>query len=51
MLIEALQEEMDRASAELDYEVAAQKRDLIQAVNTTLSQQVIHSDSTRIAML
>ena len=43
MLIEALQEEMDKASAELDYEVAAQKRDLIQAVNTTLSQQVIHS--------
>ena len=43
VLIEALQEEMDRASAELDYEVAAQKRDLIQAVNTTLSQQVIHS--------
>ncbi|MEK9805717.1 MAG: excinuclease ABC subunit UvrC [Euryarchaeota archaeon] len=43
VLIEALQEEMDRASAELDYETAAQKRDLIQAVNTTLSQQVIHS--------
>ena len=43
VLIEALQEEMDRASTELDYEVAAQKRDLIQAVNTTLSQQVIHS--------
>ena len=43
ILIETLQEEMDEASAELDYESAAQKRNLIQAVNTTLSQQVIHS--------
>jgi excinuclease ABC subunit C len=43
VLIEALQNEMDSASKDLDYETAAQKRDLIQAVNTTLSQQVIHS--------
>ena len=43
VLIEALQEEMDAASAKFDYENAAQKRDLIVAVNTTLSQQIIHS--------
>lgn len=43
VLIEALQNEMDSASKALDYETAAQKRDLIQAVNTTLSQQIIHS--------
>ncbi len=43
VLIEALQVEMDEASAALDYEVAAHKRDLIQAVNSTVSQQVIHS--------
>ena len=43
VLIEALQQEMDAASAKFDYENAAQKRDLIVAVNTTLSQQVIHS--------
>ena len=43
VLIEALQREMDAASAKFDYENAAQKRDLIVAVNTTLSQQVIHS--------
>ena len=43
VLIEALQEEMDAASEDLDYETAANKRDLIAAVNTTVSQQVIHS--------
>ncbi|MAU18591.1 MAG: hypothetical protein CMA24_03965 [Euryarchaeota archaeon] len=43
VLIEALQVEMDVASAELDYETAAYKRDLIAVVNSTVSQQVIHS--------
>jgi len=43
VLIEALQVEMDAASAELDYETAAYKRDLIAVVNSTVSQQVIHS--------
>ena len=43
VLIEALQVEMDAASVELDYETAAYKRDLIAMVNSTVSQQVIHS--------
>jgi excinuclease ABC subunit C len=43
VLIEALQVEMDAASVELDYETAAYKRDLIAVVNSTVSQQVIHS--------
>ena len=43
VLIESLQSEMDEASNELKYEVAAQKRDLIAAVQKTLSKQVISS--------
>ena len=43
VLIEALQEDMDTASEALDYEVAAKTRDLIGAVQRTVSQQVVHS--------
>ena len=43
VLIEALQEEMDDASAAQNYEEAANKRDMIAAVQTTVAQQVIHS--------
>tara|TARA_Y100001970_G_scaffold5843_2_gene6507 strand:- start:4466 stop:6223 length:1758 start_codon:yes stop_codon:yes gene_type:complete len=43
ILIEYLQKEMDEASDRLDYETAANKRDLIATVNATISKQVIHS--------
>ena len=41
--LSALQEDMDTASEQLEYEVAAQRRDLIAAVQRTLSQQVVSS--------
>ena len=43
VLIEALQGDMDQASDGLDYEDAAKARDLIGAVQRTVSQQVVHS--------
>ena len=43
VLIESLQEDMDTASESLDYEGAAKTRDLIGAVQRTVSQQVVHS--------
>ena len=42
-LIESLQDEMDEASRRLDYESAAKTRDLIGSVQSTISQQVVHS--------
>ena len=42
-LIEALQEDMDAASGDLEYERAAKVRDMIASVQQTISQQVIHS--------
>ncbi len=39
----ALQADMDAASDKLEYEAAAQRRDLIAAVQRTLSQQVVSS--------
>ena len=42
-LIESLQSEMDEASSGLDYERAAKTRDLIGSVQSTISQQVVHS--------
>ncbi len=41
--LSSLQEDMDVASEQLEYEVAAQRRDLIAAVQRTLSQQVVSS--------
>ena len=43
VLIESLQRDMDRASEGLDYERAASIRDMISSVQSTLSQQIIHS--------
>ena len=43
IIIESLQEEMDDFSAALDYEKAAGVRDLIASVQSTVSQQIIHS--------
>ena len=43
LLIKNLQHEMDEYSNNLQYEAAARSRDLIAAVQQTLSQQVIHS--------
>jgi excinuclease ABC subunit C len=43
LLIKNLQQEMDEHSENLRYEAAARSRDLIAAVQQTLSQQVIHS--------
>ncbi len=42
-LLESLRREMDGHSAALEYEAAAQTRDLIDSVQRTVSQQVIHS--------
>jgi len=42
-LIESLQDEMDEASRRLDYESAAKTRDLIGSVQSSISQQVVHS--------
>lgn len=42
-LLEALQKEMDVASDQLDFETAATNRDLIAAVQRTLSQKVVSS--------
>ena len=43
LLIESLQKEMDEHSDNLRYEAAAQTRDMIAAVQHTISQQIIHS--------
>jgi len=43
ILIETLQEEMDEASKSLNYERAADIRDMIGSVQKTISQQIIHS--------
>jgi len=43
VIIGALQGEMDSASERLDYEEAARVRDMIAAVQLTISQQIIHS--------
>ena len=43
VLLESLREEMDEHSTALEYEAAARSRDLIQSVQRTISQQVIHS--------
>ena len=43
MLIQSLQAEMDEHSKNLRYEAAAKSRDLIAAVQQTISQQIIHS--------
>ncbi|MBA45896.1 MAG: hypothetical protein CMB31_04850 [Euryarchaeota archaeon] len=43
MLIKNLQSEMDEHSNNLRYEAAAKSRDLIAAVQQTISQQIIHS--------
>ena len=43
ILIESLQIEMDGHSQNLRYEAAAKSRDLIAAVQQTISQQIIHS--------
>ena len=43
ILIQSLQSEMDEHSRNLRYEAAAKSRDLIAAVQQTISQQIIHS--------
>ena len=43
VLIESLQKDMDKASEDLNYEKAAEIRDMIASVHSTLSQQIIHS--------
>lgn len=43
VFLAALQADMDAASKKLEYEVAAQRRDLIAAVQRTLSKQVVSS--------
>jgi len=43
ILIQSLQNEMDEHSQNLRYEAAAKSRDLIAAVQQTISQQIIHS--------
>ena len=43
ILVSALQEEMDAASGGLEYERAGKVRDMIASVQSTISQQVIHS--------
>ena len=43
ILIESLQNDMDKASEDLNYERAAGIRDMIASVHSTLSQQIIHS--------
>jgi len=43
ILLEALRDEMDGLSQNLEYERAADTRDLIASVRNTLAQQVIHS--------
>ncbi len=43
ILIETLQKEMDVASKGLNYEKAAEIRDMIRTIQTTISQQIIHS--------
>ena len=43
VLIESLQKDMDKASEDLNYEKAAEIRDMIASVQSTLSQQIIHS--------
>jgi excinuclease ABC subunit C len=43
VLIESLQKDMDASSLALEYEAAARTRDLIGAVQRTVSQRVVHS--------
>ncbi|MCH1591770.1 MAG: excinuclease ABC subunit UvrC [Candidatus Thalassarchaeaceae archaeon] len=43
VLIGSLQRDMDKASENLNYEKAANVRDMISSVQSTLSQQIIHS--------
>lgn len=43
ILIQSLQSEMDEHSSNLRYEAAGMSRDLIAAVQQTISQQIIHS--------